>query len=128
MKRNFIYTAIILGLISVGTAFAADTDMPADSNVSADLEKLNITRTNNTNFTRRLVSAVPGVEGRIIRQEPAGVVAQDTPSAAITTEPPITLPAVTKLPPEPEEKPACGPTLLIALTLIPLALRQRFNL
>lgn len=42
-----------------------------------------------------------------------------------TTEPPTPLPAVTTPLPEPEEKAACGPTLLIALALIPLALKRK---
>ena len=53
-------------------------------------------------------------------------VAQDTPSAAITTEPPAqTEPAATTLPPEPVEKAACGPTALLALAMLPLILKRK---
>ncbi len=107
--------------MSVGTSFAEESDTSTESNISADLERLNITRTNNSNFTRRLVSAVPGVDGRILR---GPTIAQDTPSAAITTEPPATTPAATIPVPEPAEKAACGPTLLIGLALLPLALKR----
>jgi hypothetical protein len=118
MKINFAALLFILGfLICVGNSFAEDNETSTDSNISESLEKLNITRTNDSNTTRRLLSAVPGVDGRII--------GQDVPSVVATTEPPITLPAATTPPPEPEEKAACGPTLLIALALIPLALKRK---
>ena|GEM_PF-6570422 len=117
---------MVLGLIlSTGSAIAQDEDS-TDSNISADLEKLNVTRTNDSNITRHLKGAVSGVDGRVISQEPAkvvagvegGIVGQETPAAAITTEPPITTP-------EPIEKPACGPTTLLALAILPLMFRRK---
>lgn len=128
MKRNLVYMAAILGfLICTGNSFAEDDERSLDSNISAELEKFNVTRINDSNITRRLLEAVPGVDGRIIRQEPAkavpgvegGIVAQDTPTATITTEPPTTPP------PEPEEKAACGPTTMLALAILPLLLKRK---
>lgn len=116
---------VICLFLSTAIVYAQENDTEEPS-ISEQLEKFNVTRTNNSNFTRRLVGAVPGVEGRIIGQEPAGVVAgveggivaQDTPSATITTEPP------TNPPPEPGEKAACGPTALLAFALIPPILKR----
>ena len=118
MKRNLVYMAAILGfLIFAGNSFDEDDERSLDSNISAELEKFNVTRTNDSTIERRLLEAVPGVDGRIV--------AQDTPTSTITTEPPTTRPAATTLPPEPEKKAACGPTALLALAILPILLKRK---
>ena len=117
MKRNLVCMVIILGLISVGTSNALDNESTTD----ADLEKLNVTRTDDTNISRRLLSAVPGVDGRIIAQEPAKAVA-GVEGGIVAQEPAPVNPA-----PKEEEKAACGPTLLIAIALLPLVLKSKFD-
>lgn len=104
MKRNLFILAFVLGL------FILTADVFAEN-----LSLLNTS--NDSTIERRLTRAVPGVDGR--------VVGQDTPSAAITTEPPTTTPAATTLPPEPVEKAACGPTALLALAILPLLLKRK---
>jgi len=79
--------------------------------------------TNTSGMERRLLGAVPGVDGRIINQEPAGVVAGvEVPE---TTMSPIKTPAPTTPPPEPPQKAACGPTTLLALAVLPLMLKRK---
>jgi hypothetical protein len=127
MKRILVCMSIFLGLISVGTSFAADNETSTDSNVSEVLEKLDIIRTNDSNISRRLLSAVPGVDGRVLRQEPAEVASGADGHVLLqtntTTEPPVQAQVPVSQAPQ-EEKAACGPTLLIAIAILPLALKR----
>lgn len=120
MKINFAALLFILGfLLCAGTAFAAseapaaaleqDNETPQELNGTVLRESSDI--------VRQPLSAVPGVDGRVI--------GQDTPSIVATTEPPATAPTVTTPLPEPKEKAACGPTTLLALAILPLILKRK---
>ena len=112
-----VYSALFGLFISCGVAIVQDEDS-REIGVSEDLEKLNITRTNDSIIERRLSRAVPGIDGRIINPEPPSIV---------TTEPPLQTPAPATPAPSPEEKGVCGPTALAFIALAPLIYKRKYN-
>lgn len=105
MKINLAILACVLALfIFTGDVFAANLSL---LNTSGD-----------SGIVRQPLGAVPGVDGRIIKQNVTSVA---------TTKPPTLEPVLTSPPPETEEKGICGPTSLTVLALIPLILKRKLK-